>query len=469
MDIFFKTVIFGCFSLFSLFAFSAVDEVNLPPILDYYPNCEYQVIKETSVIGMVKGQQMAKTTKRLLNQLQQKAIDAGANGVIIMDKKIEDIDVLDEKGGQQQIRFFAELIVQCQQEKIAYKKSTPNVIHQRFTAYNHAGVKAKSMMTFKLTSADSRVSRPEVINTEISLANGLYGIKLGDSYQQVIKKFGEPNVQLTLLAEELIIGYGRHHWLHFQLDKLVKVQSTLPYLSASILNEIPLLDFFDANAWKINNKVGRKALLEDIYSELALDKPLNEKNQLVLNSQNKVLILNFIVSKNSHTHEKKYTLGGFSMQQSNYKESLMLPFDDQMIQNKAITQAYLTLVSNKNINVNKLVEQLGEAKGRIVLPRGVTINLYNQHLILKVKAAELVEIHLLEEVFINDAVNSKGAWALGDFIQGGPFEQLQKSFPDDAYESNYGIEIPSVGYSLFLLFDDYNKGKPLYEAVISVY
>ncbi|TWX52994.1 hypothetical protein [Colwellia hornerae] len=91
------------------------------------------------------------------------------------------------------------------------------------------------------------------------------------------------------------------------------------------------------------------------------------------------------------------------------------------------------------------------------------------YLLLKVKAAELVEIHLLEEVFINDAVNSKGAWALGDFIQGGPFEQLQKSFPDDAYESNYGIEIPSVGYSLFLLFDDYNKGKPLYEAVISVY
>jgi hypothetical protein len=148
----------------------------------------------------------------------------------------------------------------------------------------------------------------------------------------------------------------------------------------------------------------------------------------------------------------------------------MLPFDDQVIQNEAITQAYLALVSNKEINVNNLAEQLGEAKGRIVLPRGITINLYNQHLMLKVNTTELVEIHLLEEVFINDNANSKATiWALGDFIQGGSFEQLQKSFPDDAYESNYGIEIPSVGYSLFLLFDDYNKGKPLYEAVISIY
>jgi hypothetical protein len=454
-----------------MLAFSAAEEVVLPPILDYYPNCEYQVIKETSVIGMVKGQELAKTTKRLLNQLQQKAIDAGANGVIIMDKKIEDLDVLDEKGGQQQICFFAKLIVQCKQEEIAYKMGSPNVIHQKFTAYNHEGVKAKSMMTFKLASSDSRVGRPKVINTEISLANGLYGVKLGDSYQQVIKKFGEPNVQLTLLADELIIGYGRHHWLHFQLDKLVKVQSTLPYLSASILNKIPLLDFFDANAWKINNKVGQQALLEDVYSELALDKPLNEKNQLVLNSQDKVLILNFIASKNSHTNEKKYTLGGFSMERSNYKESRMLPFDDQVIQNEAITQAYLALVSNKDINVNKLAEQLGEVKGRIVLQRGGTMHLYNQHLMLKVNATELVEIHLLEEVFINDNANSnsKAVWALGDFIQGGSFEQLQKSFPDDAYESNYGIEIPSVGYSLFLLFDDYNNRKPLYEAVISLY
>jgi hypothetical protein len=471
MHIFLKLVTFSCFLLFPMLAFSAAEEVVLPPILDYYPNCEYQVIKETSVIGMVKGQELAKTTKRLLNQLQQKAIDAGANGVIIMDKKIEDVDVLDEKGGQQQICFFAKLIVQCKQEEIAYKMGSPNVIHQKFTAYNHEGVKAKSMMTFKLASSDSRVGRPKVINTEISLANGLYGVKLGDSYQQVIKKFGEPNVQLTLLADELIIGYGRHHWLHFQLDKLVKVQSTLPYLSASILNKIPLLDFFDANAWKINNKVGQQALLEDVYPELALDKPLNEKNQLVLNSQDKVLILNFIASKNSHTNEKKYTLGGFSMEQSNYKESRMLPFDDQVIQNEAITQAYLALVSNKDINVNKLAEQLGEVKGRIVLQRGGTMHLYNQHLMLKVNATELVEIHLLEEVFINDNANSnsKAVWALGDFIQGGSFEQLQKSFPDDAYESNYGIEIPSVGYSLFLLFDDYNNRKPLYEAVISVY
>jgi hypothetical protein len=471
MHIFLKLVTFSCFLLFPMLAFSAAEEVVLPPILDYYPNCEYQVIKETSVIGMVKGQELAKTTKRLLNQLQQKAIDAGANGVIIMDKKIEDLDVLDEKGGQQQICFFAKLIVQCKQEEIAYKMGSPNVIHQKFTAYNHEGVKAKSMMTFKLASSDSRVGRPKVINTEISLANGLYGVKLGDSYQQVIKKFGEPNVQLTLLADELIIGYGRHHWLHFQLDKLVKVQSTLPYLSASILNKIPLLDFFDANAWKINNKVGQQALLEDVYPELALDKPLNEKNQLVLNSQDKVLILNFIASKNSHTNEKKYTLGGFSMERSNYKESRMLPFDDQVIQNEAITQAYLALVSNKDINVNKLAEQLGEVKGRIVLQRGGTMHLYNQHLMLKVNATELVEIHLLEEVFINDNANSnsKAVWALGDFIQGGSFEQLQKSFPDDAYESNYGIEIPSVGYSLFLLFDDYNNRKPLYEAVISLY
>jgi len=354
-----------------------------------------------------------------------------------------------------------------------------NITERKIAAYNHKGKRAKGIMTFEgFTSKLSfslfkkpKVGRPEFSNSEISLANGVYGIKLGDSFQQIIKAFGEPSVQLALLENELIIGYGRRHWFHFQLGVLVKVQNKLPFLSPDILNEIPLLGFFDEHSWLIQNKTGRKSLLVDVHTELGLDTRLNKKNQIVLNNKESALTLNFIYSINYITNEKIYTLDTFSMQTNNYKEGRVLPFNHQVIQNNAIEQAYLAIVSNEYLNLKELEGQLGDPIGRIVLSKYSALNIYNHHLLLHIKNSELVKIHLIEEGFTKIAINnySKKPWFLGDFIQGKSFNQLKPYFPDNVFESDDVVEIETDKYMLLLHFDEDNQQNSLYEAEIILY
>ena len=93
---------------------------------------------------------------------------------------------------------------------------------------------------------------------------------------------------------ELIIGYGRRHWLHFQENKLVKIQSTSPFFSQEILNKIPLRDFFDNDDWKINKQVPRESSFAEVKLALKLNTPLNKHNQLILQNQNNTLTLDFL-------------------------------------------------------------------------------------------------------------------------------------------------------------------------------
>jgi hypothetical protein len=420
----------------------------------------------------------------LLYQLQKKAKSIGADGLILTKKKTENLPISNNTAQKkQQVSFSAELIKQCKEERRGNKSRVDNTVvkitERRVAAYNHKGIRTKGIITIggitsKLSFSlfnNSNVERPEISNSEISLENGVYGIKLGDSFQQVIKAFGEPSVQLALLEHELIIGYGRRHWFHFQFGVLVKVQNKLPFLSADILNKIPLLDFFDEHSWLIQNKTGRESLLADVYTELELDTRLNKKNKLVLNNQDSRLTLNFIYSINYNTNEKTYTLDTFSMQTNNYKEGRVLPFNHQVIQNKAIEQAYLALVSNEDLNLKELEGQLGDPIGRIVLSKYAALNIYNHHLLLHIRNSELIKIHFIEEGFAKIGINnySKNAWVLGDFIQGKSFNQLKPYFPDNVFESDDGVEIETEKYMLFLHFDEDNQQNSLYEAEIRIY
>jgi len=154
-------------------------------------------------------------------------------------------------------------IISYQAQFIKNCKETLNP-NRKAAAFNHLGQKIVSLknsiqLSTKVIISEekNKLDRPVLTNQEVSLEHGLYGVTLGSDYQQVIDKFGEPSIQLNLLTNELLVGYGRRHWLHFQGGKLVKIQNKSEYLSQTIINEIPWFDFFDDYSWRINNKLTR--------------------------------------------------------------------------------------------------------------------------------------------------------------------------------------------------------------------
>jgi len=473
---FFQVLTFGFITVLSVSAWSEPIEDDLPPILDYYPTCSYKIIKNTVESDFSNDFESKEIVTKLLNKLKEKAKSVGADGLILLKKNVNEVP--SNKSYKYRVSFTAELIKQCKENK-SKSSSKYNIQERTFTAYNHQGARPKGLILLGGFSTEvkiqglnkDKINYPKITNNELSLENGVYGIKLGFSYRQVVDALGEPNIKLTVLKNELIIGYGRRHWFHFQLGKLVKIQNTLSLLSVDTSNKIPLLDFFDGHRWKIKNKLGKNSLLEDVRETLEIDLALNNSNQLVLNGFGNILTLNFIYTKNNINGNKKFTLDSFSIKTKDYKERPILAFDNQLIQNQAIENIYQTLKYNKEINLRELVARLGKPVGSIVLSKGSTLDIYNPHLLVRMKNSDLVKIHLVEEVFISTHKRtfSNTPWVLGKFKQGNSLEQLKIHFPEnDNYDDDL-MEIEAENYTLSLLFGEDNRQNLLYEAEITLY
>lgn len=452
---------------------------ELPAILDYYPNCDYPVVGETNVrlsTSNVEEYESGELAAKLLLKLRTEAKAAGANAVIILAKKaVHEIDSSRQgvlgKNGKYQLSFVAQLIQQCADGELNKNKVTP---------YNHQGEKLASISNFSFKMKPKKFAvffsnnafskHPELSNEEVSSANGLYGVKLGALYQQVIDTFGEPSIKLALLDNELIIGYGRRHWLYFQADKLVKVRNGSSFLSMTLLNKIPQIDFFDDNVWKINNKVGYQTSLADVKTALNIAMPLNKQEQLVVKGNGNTLTLNFIAKKDSTTDKRVYRLDHYSIVTNDYKQDTHLVANEATKQYRALESLYSKLKSNEDIDKKAFLEQLGEPIGKITVSRNDAVNIYNSHLLVHTQSSEVVRIQLIENNFLDNRHVSdvNQPWLLGPFSQGKTIRQLKKHFSNDAFILNEEVEMSADKYQLSLFFTDDGQDSLLYEAEILI-
>jgi hypothetical protein len=465
--------------LLSKAVFAESDAV-LPEILDYYPDCDYQVLTTYTVKSKIKEEfrdgvvnlKLPKLKIKLLNKIRKKAQSIGAEAVILLNKKIKKRgSKLSNKtniGTDYTLSYEAELIKLCNKLGNSTQKLTP---------LNHQGEKQISFPAKNPTRKGfvfnfpkkAKLKRPLLTNTELSLSNGLYGVKIGDNLQHVIDAFGDPSVTLLLHDHELILGYGRRHWFYFQEDKLVKIQTIPPLLSQESINLIPTLEFFDDYNWKVNKLITSRSNVTEVKLALGIDLELNEKNQLIIQDKNNILALNFIVSVSYPSKEETYSLSGFSLQTNSY-QSYLTNNIEQRDQALIIEKAYLKLQKSGVINSKELNKQLGEPLGYITLSINSKLNIYNSNLIVQTRDSKLESIFFNEEVFLKEHnfFDELSLWQLGPFIRGKSLEKITTYLPDDAYITDDIVEIETENYTLLLFFGDIDGENSLYQAELKL-
>lgn len=477
-----KAIILVCFLLLSSKAAFAESDTVLPEILDYYPNCDYQVLTTYTVNSKVKegfkdgvkGFQLPKLKIKLLNKIRKKAQEIGAEAVILLNKKMKrtrgsKLKSTANNTSGYTLSYEAELIKLCTKFSDSTRKLTP---------LNHQGEKQIALSSKKSNRKEfvftfpkkAKLKRPLLTNTEISLSHGLYGVKMGEKLQQVIDTLGDPSVTLLLHEHELILGYGRRHWFYFQEDELVKIQTIPPLLSQESINLIPILEFFDYYNWKVNKLIARHSNLAEVKLALGIDIELNEKNQLIIKDNKNVLALNFSVSVSYPSKEKNYSLSGFTLQTNTY-QSYSTNNIEQRDQSIIIDQIYLKLQEGGIIDSKELNKQLGAPLGYITLSMNSELNIYNSNLIVQTRNSQLVSIFFNEEVFLEDHnfFDELGPWQLGPFIQGRSLEEIKTYLPNDAYITDDEVEIETENYTLSLFFGDIDGENSLYQAVLKLY
>jgi hypothetical protein len=465
---------FACLILLSHSAMSVQNEHKLPPILDYYPLCSYQLIKNYSAETRSTEPQSPEVISIILNELRKEAKQVEADAVILLEKELYLLSTPRSANERRRasvyrINYQAELIKNCTAETHTQAKLAP---------YNHQGLFAISDISttvyrrkINITLPQRvKLNHPEITNREVSISNGLYGLPLGSDYSTVLEKLGDPSAEVMLLDGELIIAYGRRHWLHFQENKLVKVHNNSQFLSSMVLNTVPLRNFFDDYEWKINDKIGYRTTLATVRESLEIDSQLDANGQLKIQQNNSTLTLRFDSAKDLKTGKEIHTLNDFSLQKDSYKAQKKRPQIQESVLYQAVQQAYIALQQKHDINWQELADPLGEPLAIITLSVDAELRVYGMNLLVNTKKSKLTTIHFVEQALLdhNQKNTSLEPWYLGYFLQGQSVAQLEQYFPENAYSYDLEVEMEAEKYNLSLFFEEINDQDSLYEAKLEL-
>lgn len=449
------------------FASDASDE--LPPILNYYPICQYQIADTVTIKkNLSKYEDELKFLPNILKSIRSKAKEIGAEAVIITSRNLKLANT--PKNKKPLLSFSAELISQC-------GNLTAN--KQRPTPFNKEGQKTLASWDKKITLKGREykltqrpiLRHPAITDPVVSFDNGVYGVKLGDSYEQVIRSLGDPSIELGILENEPIIGFGRRHWFHFQSNKLVKISTRSEVVSGDHINRIPLRDFFDDLPWKINNKLKHFASLNQVTQVVGRSQKDIKNDKLVINQAHQTLVLNFSSRSHEWKQEKIHRLVDFTLQTQTYQPGLPLIAEKQGKQQKALKQLYTKLNSQDDTELESFFANLGEPMARLYLTANKIISVFNPQLLIETKDNSVDKIYLSESFFAEKTLPAKPQqpWQLGQFKQGQLIDAVREVAPAEAYETEYHIEVEADNYQLVLQFSASSNNKILQGAELIIY
>ncbi|MCW8879745.1 MAG: hypothetical protein OQK04_18925 [Kangiellaceae bacterium] len=479
-----KRILLIC-SLLCLSKSFSLSAESLPPILDFYPKCQYQIIDDITVQHRISDKK--KKDKRtsgtsyttdseaveyqtpiLLESLREQAKSKNADALVLTSRILKSSSKHGRSGVL--LRFQAKLIGGCDDLTQDMNKPAP-VNHQGKRVF--ARFSSKRNVTVKSTINNNlkKLRHPEIENRVVSIENGVYGVKLGESVDSVKNKLGDPSVEVNFLKNELVLGYGRSHWFYFQSEMLVRIDTKSALLDVESLNQIPLRNFFDDRLWKINNKVGFKTSSQDVGFALNLAPSKVNREETLLKRKDSILKLRFMIKSNPVTGKNSYDLGGFSLQKANYKPSTEIDFSREAGQYKIVNDEYKNLSENETIDFSAFQQKMGKAAARIILSFNEGILIYSPQLYIKYKNNNLSGIHFSDRLIdLQNFPKSKAVpWELAGLYQGQAIEESIKKLPANGFEANNSISYESDNYELEVRYDKIDGVKKLLELGIYIF
>ncbi|KXI28461.1 hypothetical protein AX660_15310 [Paraglaciecola hydrolytica] len=429
---------------------------ELPPILDYYPGCDYQVIgllEEKGVVSMAQIQdyvdrEYEQDLAKILTKLQSSAAELGADALVITDltksTRVKDRE-LSEVNKDIVFSYSAEAIRLCKNE---------NKNLRRASSYDAQGGKGHTLKLSQIkTEFDMSLvirqkpalqslideqeinsaqfnTKPKLQNKNILLSGSIYGISLGATRQHVLETFGYPSAEFKLFKGIESLLYGRRHWLHFKQDKLISVEFTDQILSYDALNLIEANEEFDQFEWQIEQGIKVNSSIENIRDAFKNRPTTASGNLLTITQKNVQLSLVFDTEYDPFTKETKKYLVAFTLAYSDNKKTNAELSNTSLV---GIDDIIKAAQSGQQPTMDTLTEKLPEPIGRIFSDQHSYYDIFDNHLMLKYRNKKMAELNMREDIFKKSRIKSpKGPWKLSDYLyQGAVAETFKPYFEHD--------------------------------------
>lgn len=440
-------------------------ETSLPPVLNYYPECEYSIIDESTASHKHKIPLSKESKSELIQIIRQTAKTKNADAVILTDRAVKRIKKFkgftdSHRDTNFNLTFDYQLIKNCQDTKP----------QSRFTNYNDRGnvslsmPQAKREMSFSIKIPEKpKLRRPELENRKISIDEGIYGLKLGDSIEQVVATLGDPSVELNHFADQQVLGFGRRHWFYFADDKLVRVQTNQALLTLTTLNKIPIWDAFDNHDWLIGGDLQRGTGRDIVLKRFKQD---DSEAPFTLASDEAELRLFFTKITDTSDNSANEQLANFDYRVKGYKAPtpILQPTSEDTYE--LISAMYDGLKANQEPDSNPI--DLSQVKGKIWLTPREQFNIVNDNLIVKTKAQRITKVQFVESVFSSQESDSS-PWYIGQFIAGQSMADVRPHLDEYALEMYQDVVIDMDLFSLTLAFEEVQGKNRLYQADLTIY
>jgi hypothetical protein len=459
-------------SVIGAFAFSAsgLSANPLPPILDFYPVCDYQVLDTISVKRNIKnrrseevkargpqyvtdGDKIIDVTPGLLKKLQQEAANMNADALILTKREIKEKS-LSRSTNAVVFRYEAEVFSNC--DDLSADESRP-------AKYSSSGDAIISKYDVKLNFEyemppppvrEKRVIK-ELTSTNVSLDDGAYGVKLGDSEQKVYEVFGSPSAELYAFANERVIGYGRKLWFHFSDDQLLKITTRSELLNQAGLNFIEHRNLLDDYPWKLNNQVGIFATESEVKNSVGFDFQTINERLVYLREQNQ-LKLSFAQNYDAYSDTHSRSLSGFSLLRADYQPSPLRKYLVAQGLNQSLQEIHKKLTSGEQISREQLSHRLGRPIAKLIGQNGEEVLAFSENLLVTIKNERIRKIHFSESIFANTGskVLKRGHnnWAIDQIHRGLESSKAKAFFSGQGFETEGQVEYEFEYHITTLLF-----------------
>ena len=460
---------------------------TLPPILDFYPVCDYQIIDTISVKRNIKNRRneeargrgpqyvtdedkIIDVTPNLLKKLQQKAESMNADALILTKREIKESSS-SRSTNAVVFRFEAEVFSNCDdfsadETRPAKYSSSGKEIISRY--------EVKLNFEYEMPPPPARKKRviKELASTNVSLEGGAYGIKLGDSELKVYEVFGSPSAELYAFANERVVGYGRKLWFHFRDDQLLKITTRSQFLNQAGLNFIEHRNLLDDYPWKLNNQVGIFATESEVKNSVGFDFQTINERLVYLREQNQ-LKLSFAQNYDAYSDTHSRSLSGFSLSRADYQSSPLRKYLVAKGLNQSLQEMHKKLTAGEQISREQLSQRIGRPIAKLIGQNGDEVLAFSANVLVTIKNERIRKIHFSESIF-----NNKGSelfkrgdkkWVIDQIYRGLDSSKAKALFSGQGFETEGQVEYEFNNHITTLLFYGNRKNEQVSELIFDYF
>ena len=293
-----------------------------------------------------------------------------------------------------------------------------------------------------------------LINNNVSLDNGVFGLMYGTTISEMTALFGVPTSEYKIDEEHTLYSYGRNLWVLTKHNRVIRIQNDNRWIPKRLSNYMAF-DERPTNNWVIGKDVkkgdSKKTLIERLSGSF-----VNDTTYRIQNKETGIYI-DIELALASVSKDEDWTVYNYVYGHVDDESDITLSsFPDNVI---SYQDLYTIIIDNR---LEEESTNIGELKLSPIFTaatqHGNLLFVYDNHLAIISSDNEIEKVLLSNAFFDTKAKATK--WRYGELYSRQSSNLIKKMFEDKIFElaDNYW-ELDLKGFKYDLIFDKSASGE----------